>query len=113
MVKINVSRKNYYKLKKWVNAEELDRKEQDKFDRFMIKVYEGYFEGECILSTDGQSDSYAVLSYHCGDRPEPDDYDDDEEYEDALTEYRDKTDEFMQDDELYRKVVAEYVKSTY
>ena len=32
MVKISISRNTYYKLRKWVNADELDREEQDKFD---------------------------------------------------------------------------------
>jgi hypothetical protein len=110
---LEMSEYMYRKLRKWVNAEKLSDKEQDKFDDLMEKIYYGDFEAETLLFTDGCSDYFEMIRYHCGEEPDSDDYEDEEEYENALAEYENSVDELRSDDELFDKVLHEYIASTY
>lgn len=113
MVKVSLSKNRYYQLRKWVNAENLDKEEQDKFDDFMIKVYNNYFDCESISSTDGQSDFFEIIDEYCGAEPSEDDYDTEEEYEDALAEYENKKDELLADDEKFSEALRNHIANCY
>lgn len=110
--KIVISQYMYNKLRKWVKADKLDAEEQKKFDEFMEKVYDNYFDSESILFTDGCSDYHAIIEYYCGEEPDCDDYDE-EEYEQALAAYEEKVDEIRSNNELFGKILREYVVATY
>lgn len=113
---LEMSEYMYRKLRKWVNAEKLTPDEQGKFDELMERIYENYdceFESETIIFTDGCSDYYDIIEYHCGSKPDSDDYEDEEEYEEAMAEYNNKVDELNSNDELFDKVLKEYIVSAY
>ena len=113
MVKISVSRSTYYKLRKWVNADELDGEEQDKFDKFMTKVYQNYFDCESLVFTDGQSDFFEIVQKVCGEEPIEEDYDSEEEYEKALTEYENLKDELYSVDEKFKEALRSHIANCY
>ena len=110
---LEMSEYMYRKLRKWVNAEKLTHKEQEEFDELMERIYDGEFTTETFLFTDGCTDMFEIIGYHCGEKPEQSDYDDDDEYEEAMAEYQNSVDELYTNEELYTKVLKEYIASTY
>ena len=110
---LEMSEYMYRKLRKLVNKNEFTPDEQTEFDNLMERIYDGEFTTETFLFTDGCSDYYEIIRYHCGDEPDPDNYEDEDEYNNAMSEYEAKADELRSDNELFDKVLKEYIVSAY
>ena len=112
LVGVEMKKSQFKKLLQWV--EEIgscDGSEDDtSFYDFMCDLYEGS-EGfsevvENLVSTDGCSDCFELVRFYCQMKGlEPEDVDDDVEYELQC--------ELCEDNELFQKVVKEYVRTTY
>ena len=101
---LEMSEYMYRKLRKFVNAKKLSREEQNAFDDLMIKIHDGYFEEETLLSTDGCSDNSELIEFYCQSVGiEADDYDAIDEAEKKL----------FNDEELYTKTLKEYIAIYY
>ena len=101
---LEMSEYMYRKLRKFVNAENLSYREQKTFDDLMIRIHDGEFEEEIILFTDGCSDNYEIIDYYCKSVGiEADD-------DDARYNVEEK---LFNDEELYLKVVKDYIKYNY
>lgn len=111
--KVSMTKKDYNKLKKLIAADENGECACKEFDEIMKKIYEGDYETETILQTDGQSDFFEVLHEYCGEEPERDDYDDDESYEEAYAEYENNRDELISDDEKFTEALKNHINCCY
>ncbi len=114
-VRIFLSQKKYYQLRKWVLAETLTREEQRAFDNFMTDIYENSekFDTETFAYTDGASDVFAVIEECLGPRPEMDDYDTEEEYEEARNQYESDEAELYNNDEKFNEALRQYISANY
>ena len=117
LVEIDITKRQYNKLKKWSEEigtiEDYGDDEHRDFYEFMCRVYDDEFTIETIISTDGCSDVFEIVKYYgvmyknvdCEDISDYDWYDT-EEYEECY-------DDLMNDEELWRKVLREYILDTY
>lgn len=102
--KVEMSKEMYLTLCKWVEAEGSHSETNYALKNLLISIYEedGDFEVETIYSTDGCSDNFELLRfyadmYHL-------DYD---EMEDEIQE------RLCNNEELYMKVLKEYIRCNY
>lgn len=117
LVCIDITKGQYNKLKTWVDEigyiEDYEDDENRDFYEFMYKVYDDEYTIETIISTDGCSDVFEIVKYYgvtyknidCEDISDRDWL-----YSD---EFEDCQDELMNDEDLWRKVLREYVLDTY
>jgi hypothetical protein len=117
LVCIDITRSQYNKLKKWVDEigyiEDYEDDENRDFYEFMYKVYDDEYTIETIISTDGCSDVFEIVKYY-GVMYKNVDLEDvsdiDWYYSDECEDYQD---ELTNDEDLWRKVLREYVLDTY
>ena len=115
LVELNITKRQYEQLVKWVdkfgNCE--GTKEDRHFYNFMCRVYDDEFTIETIISTDGCSDVFEVVKYYgvmyknvdCENISDVEWL-----YSDEFEEYQE---ELMNDEELWKKVLREYILDTY
>lgn len=116
LVEIEITKSQYNQLVEWIDkfGGGCEGTEEDEdFYNFMCRVYDDEFTVETIISTDGCSDYpeivryYSVMYKNC-DIDEVSDSD--WVYGDEFYEY---DEELTDDDDLYNRVVKEYVQETY
>ena len=79
----------------------------------MIIITLGKYETETIISTDGCSDSYEIVRYYSVHYKNKD-IEDVSEHDWLFTdEYNEYYEELINDEELCKKVIKEYVRDTY
>ena len=113
LVGVEMKKSQFKKLLDWMEQYKgsCDGSEDDtEFYDFMCDLYGGFEEYsevvENLVHTDGCSDFYEIVRYYCQMKGlEPEDVDDDVEYELQC--------ELCEDDDLFRTVTKEYIRSTY
>jgi hypothetical protein len=117
LVCIDIKKSQYNKLKKWSeeigSIEDYGDDEHRDFYEFMCEVYDDEYTIETIISTDGCSDVFEVIKYYgvmykgveCEDISDIDWL-----YSDEFEEYQE---ELMNDEDLWKKVLREYILDTY
>lgn len=106
--KIQMTKKQYERLCELVNAEAPSANYEDEsaeLKELLIRIFDEdeEFCVETIFQTDGCSDYWEMLKYYCEENGLL--YDDDDEQEEAQ--------ERLQDDELFKKTIREYIKAYY
>jgi hypothetical protein len=114
LVEVKLTKKQYEQLLEW-DKDDTQSLEDDSSDyyNFMYDLYNGQYETDTIISTDGCSDFYEIIKYY-GVMYKNKDV---EEVEDINWLYSDESDEFQEelfnDEELSGKVIREYILDTY
>ena len=107
---VEMTQEEYDQFMKWYNEdqslENYGDRSSDLFKK-MVEFYDqtGYNDPTVLISTDGCSDFYDILKYYGQMKGiDPEDFDD---LEDDLQM------ELCEDDELYKKVLRQYINDTY
>ena len=111
--RVSMTKKDLNKLKKFIKSDENGEGACREFEDMMTKIFEGDYETELILSTDGQSDFFEIMKEYCGPEPEYDDFEDENDYHNAYAEYQNKQDELMANEEEFLKAIKEHIVSCY
>lgn len=117
LVCIEITKSQYNKLKKWSeeigSIEDYEDDENRDFYEFMYEVYDDKYTIETIISTDGCSDVFEIVKYY-GVKYKNVDCEDISDiewlYSDESEEYQE---ELMNDEDLWKKVLREYILDTY
>lgn len=110
---VKMTKKQYEQFMKWYNEdqnlENWGDKSSDLYKK-MLEIYESPdYEGEILISTDGCSDFYEIITYYgiFYKGEDPDNFDCDS---DSFDDYQE---ELCNDDDLFEKVLKEYINDTY
>ena len=109
---VEMTKKEYEQLLEWDKDESMSLEDYDSpYYQFMCDLYDDQYETETIISTDGQSDVYEIVQFFM----------DCWELENYLSEVPDDEDKLkyevqellFSNDELFDKVMREYIEGTY
>jgi hypothetical protein len=110
---VEMTQEQYEQLLKWnkddtQSLESYGDKSSDYYN-FMYDLYNGQYETDTIISTDGCSDFYEIITYYGvfykGEDVEDFNYDSDN--------FDDYQEELCNDEDLFEKVLKEYINDTY
>lgn len=107
---VKMTKKQYEQLLKWDKDDTMSLEHPDSpYYQFMCDVYDCEYETETIISTDGCSDFYEIVTYY-GVFYKGEDIEDFDCDSDNFDDYQE---ELCSDDDLFDKVLKEYINDTY
>lgn len=111
---VKMTKKQYQQLLEWDNDDMMSLEDSDSpYYQFMCDVYEnvGYldYDHEILISTDGCSDFYEIVTYY-GVFYKGEDVEDFDCDSDNFDDYQE---ELCSDNDLFEKVLKEYINDTY
>ena len=117
LVKVKLTKKQYEQLLTWYNDSTQSLEdygdESSDYYKFMYDLYDDKYKTETIIWTDGCSDLYDIVRYYSVNYKNKD-VDEVSEHDWLFTdEYDDFYEELTSDEELFEKVIKEYVRDTY
>ena len=117
LVEVKLTKKQYEQLLIWYNDNTQSLEdygdESSDYYHFMYDLYDDKYETETIIWTDGCSDSYEIVRYYSVNYKNKD-VDEVSEHDWLFTdEYDDFYEELTSDEELFEKVIKEYVRDNY
>ena len=112
LVEVELTQEEYEQLLEWDKDDSMSLEDSDSpYYQFMCDLYDDQYETETIISTDGQSDVYEIVQFFM----------DCYELENYLSDIPDDEDKLkyevqellFSNDELFDKVMREYIEGTY